>query len=1423
MNLLVAGLFIWLAQRTGVGRPGVLACWAWVMMACIGSPAAHAQCTIDGPADIPDPGILSIEIPVGGLTDDLLSGPTQGICSVQIAFQHEYLGDLTMFLQAPDGTRVQLIGPSTTATLGTNLTSWNVSFVPCGQAPIPDPGFSAVWSNLQAWQSLAFYTGSYHPYDGCLEDFNSGSANGTWLLIVEDEAEFQFGSILSVTLTFCNPDGLDCTPCFADGGTLSPTDVILCEGESFDSQGISVDFGGPAPPSSIHAYAFLLIREGLIVQHGMTPVFQPPIGTYSICGLSYGTEDAALVDALLATGDSALVTDALIAGLFCGSGSSNCMVLEVLDAPDSLFAEARICAGETFTFRGVSYAMPGIYYQSLDGPGACDTIARIDIGMRSLDVIGGYSGELGCGQQVLAGATASGSSSAYSFLWSTGTGLILSDPAMDTIDVGLPGVYSVSVTDGICSGMTTVIVPEGPGYPSIVAQGGTIDCRNPEVLVDPVFVPSDAMIAWTGPNGFMAPQAAVTLTEAGVYIVYAENSAGCISSDTIDILVDTIRPPVMISQLDKDCVNGEVLLAYQAGPALDSVRWNGPGMFTSVDDTIVVVTGGPYDLQVFYSNGCIGLASWIVDGDFSLPDIGVFPDTDTINCGETIDLAATSMTPGVVLSWTGPQGQSVAGPGITATQPGLYVAGALSPNGCIATDTVALFEGSDLFDFQWVRDTLDCRKDTATIGVLSPVADLFHWIGFPGSDSLQPFIQVTQPGLYTVSMTDTLTGCEVIASLMVMEDRAPPTFGIQLDTITCLDAVADFLWLAGPGQSYDTVFWVLPDLTVVGGEELSTAEPGQYELISLGANGCPHSIPFEVPFDTLGPGLLAEAGILGCLDTLSLVALTLDSVINWGWGGPGVLSTNGPAAEVVLPGVYQVMATGPNGCITTLPIPVDSNFTLPTLALTWDTLTCLGPSALVASTLDAGVAFTWFDAGGMVIGDRDTLWTSLPGTYVAVAEGMNGCRSRDSLILSPGVGPAVIVMGDTFTCVRTMVGLSANVGPGLESIAWLNLAGDTVSTQPAWTTSLAGPLVWIATGTNGCVSKDTIDIPFDTVAPMIIIQQVGEIQCDRRDVMLDASGSIPVGGIFQWSTSDGLILGPSDEAVIDIRDTGSFSLVLTDPSNGCADTAGWTAIALPGVFGQAELTWTQPGCAGDANGSIEVTSVSGAVPPLAYSLNGGTEQGAGFFEGLAAGDYWVTIRDISGCRLDTLVTLQGTPSFTVNAGEDIEIYLGQALTLTGTTDLAGVLIAQNAWSDYFQLLCLCDDIEISPSETADFIFQVSSNTGCTRADTVRVYVIEEPNFFVPDIFSPNGDGINDEIRPVIASGVSRVRQWVVFDRWGDAMYGHRDFQPNDPVVLWDGRDPDGRRLNPAVFAYLIELELTNGEIRTRYGSITLVR
>jgi len=156
------------------------------------------------PQFMPDNFVGDFLINVMGSTNNTLGQNGQGVCGVNINFDHEYLGDLSIVLTSPSGQSVTLVGPI--GLFGsTDFTTWDVSFVPCGDAANPDPGFANQWNNNQPWGLFGNYTGAYYPSNGCLENFNSGPVNGTWTLTVTDGQAVDVGNFYNYEIIFCDP------------------------------------------------------------------------------------------------------------------------------------------------------------------------------------------------------------------------------------------------------------------------------------------------------------------------------------------------------------------------------------------------------------------------------------------------------------------------------------------------------------------------------------------------------------------------------------------------------------------------------------------------------------------------------------------------------------------------------------------------------------------------------------------------------------------------------------------------------------------------------------------------------------------------------------------------------------------------------------------------------------------------------------------------------------------------------------------------------------------------------------------------------------------------------------------------------------------------------------------------------------------
>jgi len=93
--------------------------------------------------------------------------------------------------------------------------------------------------------------------------------------------------------------------------------------------------------------------------------------------------------------------------------------------------------------------------------------------------------------------------------------------------------------------------------------------------------------------------------------------------------------------------------------------------------------------------------------------------------------------------------------------------------------------------------------------------------------------------------------------------------------------------------------------------------------------------------------------------------------------------------------------------------------------------------------------------------------------------------------------------------------------------------------------------------------------------------------------------------------------------------------------------------------------------------------------------------------------------------------------------------------------------------------------------------------------------------FVPNIFNPNGDGVNDMVTVYANKNVVMVKEWLIFDRWGEVVHQGYDFLPNSDDNGWDGMFK-GRMADQNVYTYMLTVQDDFGRESASAGTITLL-
>jgi gliding motility-associated-like protein len=125
----------------------------------------------------------------------------------------------------------------------------------------------------------------------------------------------------------------------------------------------------------------------------------------------------------------------------------------------------------------------------------------------------------------------------------------------------------------------------------------------------------------------------------------------------------------------------------------------------------------------------------------------------------------------------------------------------------------------------------------------------------------------------------------------------------------------------------------------------------------------------------------------------------------------------------------------------------------------------------------------------------------------------------------------------------------------------------------------------------------------------------------------------------------------------------------------------------------------------------------------------------------------------------------------------------------------------------------------NPTSTTIYTVSVSENGMCTRQDTVIIYIVdvicEEPYIYIPNAFTPNGDGANDIL--FVRGGMLTEITFRVYNRWGEKVFEAYSLNSG-----WDGTF-NGRDCDPAVFDYYLEATCPGGETFFKKGNVTLIR
>lgn len=450
----------------------------------------------------------------------------------------------------------------------------------------------------------------------------------------------------------------------------------------------------------------------------------------------------------------------------------------------------------------------------------------------------------------------------------------------------------------------------------------------------------------------------------------------------------------------------------------------------------------------------------------------------------------------------------------------------------------------------------------------------------------------------------------------------------------------------------------------------------------------------------------------------------------------------------------------------------EPGFYLDTLVSTGGCDSIVSLDLTVLEPVNVSLSATVCEGEGVTIGDTTYFDT---GEYTTVFTALNGCDSTIQLSLT-ALDTSLVEMELTLCAGETFQGQSYSEN------TTLNL---------------------VETGLNGCDSTTLVHI---TVSDLVDFEIEGEtVFCAGESTVLNAGNQTT----YLWSTGE-------ESATIIVDSTGSFSVTVTDEL-GCEAEA---SVQVEEAEIVVEANVQEPTCYGESDAQIEIVVLSGDPDGYEFSIDGEFWQSYPVFQALSSGEYLLQIKNQYDCTSEETLYIPETEEISLELGEDLLISLSDSTQLQAFTNFEPASIK---WEPEMGLSCTdCLDPMVGPMETTAYRLVLSDANGCTTADQITIFVEKTRAVFVPNAFSPNGDGINDTFTIFAGNEVEQITSFKIFDRWGALLYDEEGLSPSNMMQGWDGSF-NGKQMAAGVYVYVAEVLFVDGQAQVYSGDVALIK
>ncbi|MDB5282196.1 MAG: hypothetical protein JWO06_1271 [Bacteroidota bacterium] len=1006
--------------------------------------------------------------------------------------------------------------------------------------------------------------------------------------------------------------------------------------------------------------------------------------------------------------------------------------------------------------------------------------------------------------------------------------------------VGPPPTSTFTVTGPVCAGQTSTITYTGNGTGVNTYtwnfDGGTI-------------------ISGSGAGPYQ-----VNWNTAGVKNITLIVAAGnCVSALTTVPVTVTAFPGLTLSPNTSICAGGNTTLTVSGAT---TYTWAPAATLSSSTAPTVVATPATTTTYTVTGNTSSCTVTDIVTVSVTPVPTSTFTASSPVCTGQNSTITFTGVASGTaVYTWNFAGGTVVSGTGAGPYTVNWSTAGtknitlSISDNGCPSTLTTVPVTVNPGPSSTFTATSPICTGQNSTItftGTASGTA-VYSW-NFSGGTIVSgsgagPYqISWASGGNENVTLSITDNGCTSPLTTQVVIVSAYPTSTFTTVSPICA-AQNSTITFTGTASANAIYTWNFGGGTVVSG---SNQGPYQVTWPSAGNpnitlqvtdNGCPSTVttvpvtvnPYPTAsFTTVAPLCTGQTSTITYTGTgTALATYTWD----FDGGSPPTGNTAGPfSVSWSTAGSKNVtLIVTENGCSSPITDSVITVYPIPTSTFTAVSPVCVGQNSDInyTGTATANATYTWDFSGGTISsggnqGPYQVNWAIAGPENITLTVTENGCTS---LPTTETVDINAIPVSDAGPDVSFCSGSSMPIGTASTAgytYNWLpanGLSSSTISNPVANGTNTNNAVLvttYIVTTTNSnCSTSDSVIVTIYPVPVAAFTPPVGQCFTGNTFNFINGGTFLP-GATFAWTfgANGTPATSTTQDQTVTFSAIGSQSISLTISQDGCVSNTYTNTVDVYPMPTASFATDTFVGC---ENFPVCFVNNSVANSPAQYDWNFGdgntSSAQAPCNTYVAPGVYTVALQVTSadGCKDATsvpdMITVIANPKAVFTTSATV-IQLPQQKTIDLFNDSRNAVNYLWTFGSLGNSTAFAPQLVFSDSGTYPIVLRAYNVLGCVDSIGETVYVLPPTNYFIPNVFTPNGDGNNDDFYIYTQEGV-RVIKFQVFDRWGEKVH--------DGTYPWNGTYK-GQPSPPAVYVYYCELGLAGETIAIKgKGSVTLIR